>query len=617
MESDSASLAQLTHQLVSLGFVTRSFDLALLFPSTHANSKHQTEQDLFDKQRQLQLQHKTKDQLVRCLWNMLTQHNQVNSRLEDMTSQHKVMAYEFDRLKLELDKSTKLRHAADKDKQAAETKFKTASANLSREQDRHRHARDELVKARSALQFVKTQALHDQKRREAEMASTMARLQRLTTDATQSKFVILNSQAVAKATSKLPSATSSSTSSTANIAQVQMLQSALDECDKERRRCEQECAKLRGLIGQVDHWSDEMLTIETIALQRDEDKRQQDESFHIPNPHLVLPVQELTIPLHRKLDQIKSSITTLSEATETRIEQARFELVEELERERSDRRDVESRRREIEVELELAKDQLIASEQLVQDFTTRQAELAQQMQRADSDDEEPAPPVLATLSAELDRPVKTFPKREETSVKARLETKRSKDVASFLADLNIDTPREPVKVVSRKLNMALETKDKVTRAESRARENKVRDNQSPPERVATGPRKSPRPETKLASTRAPESRPRIQLSSADNVDKPTDVVKPMVRTTLTDILSMSNSPPLSASTRAIKSSTAAASTATTTVSLTGAAAKIAAARERALAGSSKPKSRTDDVNDENARPRQRFGELSSSRRNVF
>lgn len=75
------------------------------------------------------------------------------------------------------------------------------------------------------------------------------------------------------------------------------------------------------------------------------------QSFHIPNPHLVLPVPELAGPLNNKLRQIRVGVETLAVSTEGRIEEARTELVEELERERSNRRDLEQRRKAVEQEL--------------------------------------------------------------------------------------------------------------------------------------------------------------------------------------------------------------------------------------------------------------------------
>lgn len=40
-----------------------------------------------------------------------------------------------------------------------QTSYRDAEAKLKTEQERHRHAKDELSKMKSALQFVKTQAL--------------------------------------------------------------------------------------------------------------------------------------------------------------------------------------------------------------------------------------------------------------------------------------------------------------------------------------------------------------------------------------------------------------------------------------------------------------------------
>ncbi|KAM0787372.1 hypothetical protein ACM66B_003458 [Microbotryomycetes sp. NB124-2] len=549
--NDKASLAHLAHQLVSLGLVSRSFDLdlALSAPNHTSNASSDTPQDIIERQRQLQLHHKSRDQLVRCLWQMLSQRQDSNDRLEVVQASNKVATYELDRVKIQCDNERKARLNSDKDKQAAESRLKTTMTQLAQEQDRHRHARDELVKARSALQMVRTQALHDQKRREAEMSSTMARLQRMTSDATQSKFVVLNSQAlIATSTSKASTLSGKASSSKAETA---LLQSALDECDKERRRCEQECSKLRALIGQVDEWAEGVFEIEAIARHEQVEKQrrdEQDESFHIPNPHLVLPVVELAGPLHRKLGQIKLGVASLADTTDALVEEARKELVEELERERSDRREIDQRRKDVEQELEQAREQLVASEQLVKDFTERQLAAAAVALPDDSDDDIAPVPVKQTTTV---RPA-------AAEKKDRFETKRAKTVATFLEDLGIDTPAAPVagKTLSSKMSAVTESKSRDWRVERKSEAETVR------KRVVDK-----------------KNVPSVRVSPA-----------PVSRSALSDILGMSNTPPAASLSRSTAGDNA-------TERVSGAAAKIAAARERALAKSA-------------SRPRQRFGELN-------
>ncbi|KAK4049049.1 hypothetical protein OIV83_004411 [Microbotryomycetes sp. JL201] len=553
-----ASLAHLTHELVSLGLVTRSFDFAAAVsrgcPVEHAPThSRDSAQDVLDRQHQLQQHHKARDQLVRCLWTMLSQRKDANERLEQATAAHNVTLYELDRVKAQCDHERKAKLTSQKDKQSAEAKLKSTETALAREQDRHKHARDELVKARSALQMVRTQALHDQKRREAEMASTMARLQRMTSDATQSKFVVLNAQALNVTTTFRGNNGAPKSSSKAETA---LLQSALDECDKERKRCEQECSKLRALIGQVDEWAESVMDIEAIARQEQFEKQrreEQDESFHIPNPHLVLPVIELAGPLHRKLGQIKLGVTSLADTAESMIQEARAELVEELERERSDRRDIDQRRKEAEQELEQARQQLVASEQLVKDFADRQlaATAAAVALPDDSDDE------IVPVKQALTRPV-TKPVNER---KDRIETKRARNVASFLEDLGIDSPALPSARTLPSIAAASE-------ASSRERQ--------PVKSAAVAASKR---------TVDKENAPRIRVSPILDASKKVGTearvsTVPLARSALSDILSMANSPPVQSS---VQSKTVLSDV--TARPLSGAAAKIAAARERALARS--------------------------------
>ena len=102
----------------------------------------------------------------------------------------------------------------------------------------------------------------------------MARLQRLTSDPTQSKFVVLNPAALTSLTtsSARPSKSSMSSSrsptpisnNSATEAEVTFLQEALDVCEAERRRFESENEDLRGLVGEVGEWTEGMLEMDGV-----------------------------------------------------------------------------------------------------------------------------------------------------------------------------------------------------------------------------------------------------------------------------------------------------------------------------------------------------------------
>jgi hypothetical protein len=96
----------------------------------------------------------------------------------------------------------------------------------------------------------------------------MVRLQRLTSDPAQTKFLVLN-HSLSSSASAPPNRGSKSSSSSSptspshtnhnDAAEVVFLQEALDYCDEERRRGEEENAKLRELLGEVGEWTEGML----------------------------------------------------------------------------------------------------------------------------------------------------------------------------------------------------------------------------------------------------------------------------------------------------------------------------------------------------------------------
>ncbi|ORY88107.1 hypothetical protein BCR35DRAFT_351231 [Leucosporidium creatinivorum] len=452
---DSASLSHLSSQLQSLGYISRPLDLPQLFASTPASTSHLSSPSaILTHQSQLANEARAREQVVRCLWSMLGARMDASEGLETLAARERVGNYELERVKGMLSKEKKAREAAEKEREKETAKAKTAVASLAKEQAHHKHAREELIKARSALQMVKTQALHDQKRRETEVSATMTRLQRLTSDPTQSKFVVLNPTAVSSLTtsSARPSKSSLSSSrtptpvsdSSVDQAEVTFLQEALDECEAERRRFESENEGLRSLVGEVGEWTDGMLELKGVkGAEQDEAAKAMedvgDESYMIPTPHLTLTVPELASPLYNKLYQIRVGVQALVDTTEERIEAARAELEDQLETERREREEEEQRRSKAEKELEEAKQLIASSDQLVKDFASQRflagigGDTAADVS-ADDAEEDLVRPVDSPAAAKA----KVASKPEDD--RAAFEAKRAKEVADFLGDLGLDSP---------------------------------------------------------------------------------------------------------------------------------------------------------------------------------
>lgn len=100
----------------------------------------------------------------------------------------------------------------------------------------------------------------------------MARLQKMTSDVTQSKFVVLNASALPTSTSnahmsasarpgsrlgssRAPTPVSPTGSTAALESEVVLLQDALDTCDKERLRLEHENNELREVLSDIHEWT--------------------------------------------------------------------------------------------------------------------------------------------------------------------------------------------------------------------------------------------------------------------------------------------------------------------------------------------------------------------------
>ncbi|SCV67589.1 BQ2448_5200 [Microbotryum intermedium] len=473
---DAASLSHLSSQLQSLGFITRPLDVASLFtaPTTTSGTKDMNHDpaSILAHQASVQQQYRAREQVLRCLWSLLTARNDAAQGLEAVAARERVLAYELERTKAMLKREREARESSERDKQNEKAKAQSATAAFTTEQTRHRHAREELVKARSALQFVKTQAQLDQKRRDGEVSTMMTRLQRLTADPAQTKLVIANAKLanVHAAAAPVPGHGSSGRIASARSArlsprvddrsseEIAYWQSALDDCESERSRLALENENLRELVGEVGEWTELMLDMETVNnkearqigdgfaadtvgvisapeciswQEADPFPRRLPQSLSIPSPHLAVTVPELATPIHNKLYQIRCGVSALVSSVEDRLEAARNELATQLEMEHKELQEV--KKAQIEA--------IAQSDKLMQNFAARQllSDAVPLVELKDCVEEEIAPMVVSPPRRAVVSSVDPAP-RSSIATADKAEAQRAQDVAAFLSDLGLDSP---------------------------------------------------------------------------------------------------------------------------------------------------------------------------------
>ncbi|KAL8292804.1 hypothetical protein RQP46_001416 [Phenoliferia psychrophenolica] len=384
----TASLSHLSSQLLSHGYTSRPLDLVSLFltpPPSHA-LKQADPGAYAEHVARIRAEGTARDQVVKCLWNMLGARMDSIEGLENLRSREMVGQYELERSRGLLQRAEKERDRARKDAEQERAKTKAAQTDLALEQERHRRARDELNKARTALQLVRTQSAHDMKRRETEIVAATSRLQRLTSAVPAStRLVVLNS------TVQIPSPTPTSSITVRRrippshdepvdrTAELALVEEALEYCDEERRRCEDEIAVLRECLGDVGEWCGGVIggvrgfEKDAQSVEEGEDQGDiwaADDSLLIPNPQFARPAHSFAPTIHAALHHIRTRILAVVDATDNEVEAARIELANKLEEERAARVAEEERRVEAERELENAKILVEQGERLVSDFAT-------------------------------------------------------------------------------------------------------------------------------------------------------------------------------------------------------------------------------------------------------
>ena len=207
------------------------------------------------------------------------------------------------------------------------------------------------------------------------MAAT-TRLQRLTsTVPAPTKLFVLNSALLTP--SPTPSSSITNRRRVAppademidRTAELALVEEALEYCDEERRRCEDEIRVLRECLGEVGEWCGGVISgikgFEKDLRKVEEGEDESDiwaeddvrsvhlclgwtllyslngshwlQSLLIPHPQFARPAKSFAPTIHAALHHIRTRIHTVVEATESEIEAARVELAKVLEEEKAAR----------------------------------------------------------------------------------------------------------------------------------------------------------------------------------------------------------------------------------------------------------------------------------------
>ena len=159
-----------------------------------------------------------------------------------LMGKYRNLAGDYERIEAQVSRSKQALSSSEEEKEQAKARAAAAVKDLEREVSRHALARDEATKARLALATVKSTAQHENKRRENEMASTLARWQKVST-ANQASITINSPEAVARATS--------GRTIKQGDPEVRLLEDSLRQLEEARVVVQEENSQLREVIGDV------------------------------------------------------------------------------------------------------------------------------------------------------------------------------------------------------------------------------------------------------------------------------------------------------------------------------------------------------------------------------
>ena len=183
------------------------------------------------------------------------------------------------------------------------------------EVNRHNIAKEEANKARLALQTIKTAAMHENKRREGELAAAHARLNKATSVSATSTTITLNSAESVKRC-EVDSLHRSRTSSS----EVALLEQSLTSLETAHSRLQDETLQLREVIGDIE--SEVRATLVAIGVAAPLAVDETELFLSTPTPHLSLSPNELTERLSRLFIQLREHAVAVSDNAKTSVEAA-------------------------------------------------------------------------------------------------------------------------------------------------------------------------------------------------------------------------------------------------------------------------------------------------------
>lgn len=176
----------------------------------------------------------------------------------NLAARYRQLASEFDRLEGQVHRNRTSLDASEKEREQAKARAALAVKELEREAARHALAKDEASKARLALGVVKTTAAQEGKRRENELAATVARWQKVssvgTGAGTGASITLLNGSDGAGVIGRAsPSGAGVRNGRDSPSAEVRLLEESLSHLEDARVAVQEENKELRKVVHDIDN----------------------------------------------------------------------------------------------------------------------------------------------------------------------------------------------------------------------------------------------------------------------------------------------------------------------------------------------------------------------------
>lgn len=232
------------------------------------------------------------------------------------------LANECSRLEVQVTRDKQSVVASEKERESAKSKADAAVKALASEVANHGIAKEEANKARIALQTVKTAATQENKRRESELASALARLNKAASSASSlssTPVITLN---------PLHDIGQNRADKQNVSAEVTLLEASLRKLEERHSLLQDEALQLREVIGDIE--VEVQSTLSAIGHAVPSLAQQFDNGISTyPMPHLVLPPNELTEHLSRLFIRLREAVVTSvtsQQAEAAMLDQQRYDV---------------------------------------------------------------------------------------------------------------------------------------------------------------------------------------------------------------------------------------------------------------------------------------------------